>query len=129
VVFDLSIKVVENPNKEAGLTGKNTNTYQVVSKLSKESSTPQAVTTGFTDENYRIEVRSDRADGLTGAHEIGHTLIQPNENCTEHSASGIMTKNARDPQRGAFVSQETVNQIVESHQNKNLWSKIKSLFE
>ena len=40
-----------------------------------------------------------------------------------------MTENAKDPQHGAFVSQETVNKIVESHQNKNLWSKIESLFK
>ncbi len=93
VMFDLSLKVVENPLTEASLTGK------------------------------------DRADGLTGAHEVGHTLIQPNEDFSEHSTSGIMTENAKDPQHGAFVSQETVDEIVESHQNKNLWSKIESLFQ
>lgn len=95
----------------------------------KVSPNPQAITTGLTNENYKIEVRLDRADGLTGAHEVGHTLIQPNEDFSEHSTSGIMTENAKDPQHGAFVSQETVNEIVESHQNKNLWSKIESLFK
>ena len=129
VMFDLSLKVVENPLTEASLTGKNTNSYQVLPRLSKVSPNPQAITTGLTNENYKIEVRLDRADGLTGAHEVGHTLIQPNEDFSEHSTSGIMTENAKDPQHGAFVSQETVNEIVESHQNKNLWSKIESLFK
>ena len=129
VMFDLSLKVVENPLTEASLTGKNTNSYQVLPRLSKVSPNPQAITTGLTNENYKIEVRLDRADGLTGAHEVGHTLIQPNEDFSEHSTSGIMTENAKEPQHGAFVSQETVNEIVESHQNKNLWSKIESLFK
>lgn len=129
VMFDLSLKVVENPLTEASLTGKNTNSYQVLPRLSKVSPNPQAITTGLTNENYKIEVRLDRADGLSGAHEVGHTLIQPNEDFSEHTTSGIMTENAKNPQHGAFVSQETVNEIVESHQNKNLWSKIESLFK
>lgn len=84
---------------------------------------------GLTRDNRSIEVRSDRSNGLTGAHEIGHTLMNVNTKDGEHSASGIMTKSASDPQHGGYVSQETVNTIIESHKSSSLWSRIKSLFE
>ncbi len=32
-----------------------------------------------------------------------------------NSTSGVMTRNANDPQRGEYVSQKTVNTMVESH--------------
>lgn len=50
----------------------------------------------------------------------------------EHAMEGIMTNSRTDSQRGEFVSQETINTIVKSHNNQNnksLWQKIVSFFE
>ena len=51
---------------------------------------------------------------------------------SEHAATGVMTKSISDDGRSWSVSQETVNNIVESNgfnQNPTLWQKIKSWFE
>ena len=48
------------------------------------------------------------------------------------AATGVMTKSISDEGRSWSVSQETVNNIVESNnfnQNPTLWQKIKSWFE
>ncbi len=132
VKFNLSVKKIDNPHNGANLGGSYANSYEVVPQLSAETSTPGAKATGLTkSDNRSIEVRSDRADGLTGAHEVGHTLMNVNTQDGEHSTSGIMTGNANDPQRGEYVSQETVNTMVESHgiNDNSIWSKIKSVFE
>ena len=131
IKFNLSVKKTDNMHNSVNLGGVYANSYEVVSQLSTETSTPNARATGLTKNNRSIEVRSDRADGLTGAHEIGHTLMNVNTKDGEHSTSGIMTGNANDSQRGEYVSQETVNTMVESHgiNNNSIWSKIKSVFE
>ena len=131
VKFNLSVKKSDNLHNSVNLGGADANSYEVVSQLSAETSTPNARATGLTKGNRSIEVRSDRADGLTGAHEVGHTLMNVNTKDGEHSTSGIMAGNANDPQRGGYVSQETVNTMVESHgiNDNSIWSKIKSVFE
>ena len=131
VKFNLSVKKSENLHNSVNLGGTDANSYEVVPQLSAETSTPNARATGLTKDNRSIEVRSDRADGLTGAHEVGHTLMNINTKDGEHSTNGIMTGNASDPQRGEYVSQETVNTMVESHgiNDNSIWSKIKSVFE
>ena len=129
VRFDLSIKTTDNPRNTANLEGAYANSYEVVQQLSAETSTQGAKAIGLTKDNRSIEVRSDKSDGLTGAHEVGHTLMNVDTKDGEHSSSGIMTRSANDPQHSEYVSQETVNTIIESHKSNSLWSRIKSLFE
>ena len=65
---------------------------------------------------------------LTGAHEIGHTLMNLSGDLDiEHSSSGVMTKTGDSPNRGKFISQETINNIIESNQSS--WQKIKFFLE
>ena len=51
----------------------------------------------------------------------------------EHAMEGIMTNSRTDSQRSSSVRQETIDMIINSHDNnpnnKSLWQKIVSFFE
>ena len=59
-----------------------------------------------------IEVRPEKAEETTGAHEIGHILG------LDHYDEGIMTPHPSDPGRTDEVTQENVDDIIESDEKK-----------
>ncbi len=130
VSFNLSVIPSDNPRKDAALSSNDySNSYEVVSDLGTKTigSTTYTIT-GQTRDNYQIEVRDSHKNELTGAHEVGHSLMNLSGTPdVEHSPSGVMTKTGDSPSRGKFVSQETINNIINS--NQSLWQKVKSWFE
>ena len=69
---------------------------------------------GRTDMKTRshIEVRPEKAEETTGAHEIGHILG------LDHYDEGIMTPHPSDPGRTDEVTQENVDDIIESDEKR-----------
>lgn len=130
VSFNLTVIPSDNPRKDAALSSNDySNSYEVVSDLGTKTigSTTYTIT-GQTRDNYQIEVRDSHKNELTGAHEVGHSLMNLSGTPdVEHSPSGVMTKTGDSPSRGKFVSQETINNIINS--NQSLWQKVKSWFE
>ena len=130
VSFNLTVIPSDNPRKDAALSSNDySNSYEVVSDLGTKTigSTTYTIT-GQTRDNYQIEVRDSHKNELTGAHEVGHSLMNLSGTPdVEHSPSGVMTKTGDSPSRGKFVSQETINNIINS--NRSLWQKVKSWFE
>ena len=128
VQYALSVYSSKNPEKDAGTDD---NSFKVVNTLGTNVEGNKK--TGETIANYKISVADAYKEESTGAHEIGHTLMNvPKGEGSEHAATGVMTKSISDDGRSWSVSQETVNNIVESNgfnQNPTLWQKIKSWFE
>ena len=128
VQFALSVFSSKNPNKAAGTDD---NSFKIVNTLGTNAEGNKK--TGETKANYQISVADAYKDESTGAHEIGHTLMNVSkEKGSEHADTGVMTKSISDEGRSWSVSQETVNNIVESNgfnQNPTLWQRIKSWFE
>ncbi len=132
--FDL--KVIQssgNPKNDVVLSHNSySNSYEIVNDI---GTTPEGnVITGQTKYNHNINVKNSHDETLTGAHEVGHTLMNiSGDPDVEHSASGVMTSYGNSEERNAVVSQETVNNIVESNgfnqNNQTLWKQIKSVFE
>ena len=133
VNFELTIKQADNPYNAAALGDKYDNSYTVFNTLDFKTSVPNATATGGTKENKHIQILQDKSKGLTGKHEIGHTLMNMKGLQDEHAKQGIMTQFLNDSQRGEFVTQETINTIVNSHKNnpnnRSLWQKFLSIFE
>ena len=110
---------------------KHDNSYEIVENITSKDG---ILVIGETKYDYSIKVRKDRQNGLTGAHEVGHTLMKTRNQDEEHSKEGIMTSIANDNNRGEYVSQETVDVIVESHDydfenNKQIWKSVISIFK
>ena len=131
VRFELKAYQSNNPKNEilSGTISKNT--YGVVRSLGKDAN--GNLRTGVTINNQHIKVIEARESGTTGAHEVGHSLMDTHNQDYEHTESGIMTPHVNDNNRSKRVTQETVNTIVESNgfnsKNQSLWSRIKSFFE
>ena len=134
VRFNLTaLQTNNNPINDVALNADNSsNSYELVSDIDIKTDIPNAIVTGLTTNNNNIKVLENNANGLTGAHEIGHTLMNTDNQEYEHAMHGIMTSSGTDSQRGKFVSQETVDAIVNSHNNQNsksLWQRIISFIE
>ena len=134
VHFDLKAFQSNNPRNDVALNNdKSSNSYEIVSSIDFPTETPNAVVTGLTTNNTYVQVVKSNAEGLTGPHEIGHTLMNANKQEYEHTQQGIMTKSGTDSQRSSSVRQETIDMIINSHDNnpnnKSLWQKIVSFFE
>ena len=131
VRFELKAYQSNKPKNEilSGTISKNT--YGVVRSLGKDAN--GNLRTGVTINNQHIKVIEARESGTTGAHEVGHSLMDTHNQDYEHTESGIMTPHVNDNNRSKRVTQETVNTIVESNgfnsKNQSLWSRIKSFFE
>jgi RHS repeat-associated protein len=71
------------------------------------------IVNGTTDKRTKshIEVRPEREDADTGAHEVGHILG------LAHSETGIMTEASNDPNRTDEVSQNEIDQIIQYDQD------------
>lgn len=127
VQFKLTVKLSKRPVEEAERdVDLDANSYVVVSSLAPNIN-------GQTEKHYKIQVTDAKKDTFTGAHEVGHTLMQSDNPDDDHSNSGIMTPYATSPERSETVSQETVDKIVESNgfeqKNQTIWQRIKSLFD
>ena len=133
VRFDLTALRSNNPQNDVALNADDiSNSYKLVSSINVKTYISNAIVTGLTINNNQVQVLEKNANNLTGAHEIGHTLMNTSNQKYEHTTQGIMTTSGTDSQRGEFVSQETVNTIINSHNNqsnKSLWQKIVSFFE
>ena len=130
VSFNLTVIPSDNPRKDAAMSlNNNSNSYEVVPNLGTKTIGSTVYTiNGHTKDNYQIEVVDSHKNELTGAHEIGHTLMNLSGDLDiEHSSSGVMTKTGDSPNRGKFISQETINNIIESNQSS--WQKIKFFLE
>ena len=107
------------------------NSYRVVATIGKNKNGD--IVTGRVKDNKNIEVANNYKFSTTGAHEVGHTLMNNGNQDDEHTMDGIMTEASNDPNRSESVSQETVNNIVETNgfdqKNKSLWQRILDLLK
>lgn len=133
VQFNLKVFISSGiPNNDAVHSSDNcSNSFEIVPFI--RSTEEGNIVTGETISNYRILVMDSHKDGLTGAHEVGHTLMNISAQFdNEHSKSGVMTKYGNVSSREACVTQETINKIVESNGfyklNKSSWQKFISWF-
>ena len=132
VRFDLRVKLSsDRPEHDAVLSSNDySNSYEVVPELGKDINGNEI--SGQTFRNYRIRVKKSYKETLTGAHEVGHSLMNClNGNASEHDSEGVM-KQGRKNDKDGYVTQDIVNNIVESNgfeqKNQSLWEKIISLF-
>ena len=131
VQFALNVYSSKNP-KESAAFREDGNTFEVVKSLGYDENGNLITGHVPSSSNCNISVIDSHKETLTGAHEVGHTLMNVPIKDAEHSATGVMTKTNDRSVRSASVSQETVNSIVESNgfkQNPTLWQKIISWFE
>ena len=131
VQFSLNVYSSKNSKASAALE-MDGNTFEVVKSLGYNEN--GYLITGHvpSQSNCHISVIDSHKETLTSAHEMGHTLMNIPIKDAEHSAIGVMTKTNDPSVRSASVSQETVNNIVESNgfnSNQTLWQKIKTWFE
>ena len=99
------------------------NVYEIVKDLGTNANGDKI--TGSTAGSKFIQVTKDNEFSTTGAHEVGHTLMNANSQAEEHSQSGIMTEYKNVPKRDGTVSEETIKTIVETNgfeqKSKSLW--------
>jgi RHS repeat-associated protein len=131
VQFALDVYSTNNPTESAKFDG---NTFEIVKSLGCDEKGNLITGQVPSKTNCHISVIDSRKETLTGAHEMGHTLMNlQGGKDAEHSTTGVMTKYGNTEGRTASVSQETVNKIVESNgfnqKTQTLWQRIKSWFE
>ena len=131
VQFALDVYSANNPTESAKFDG---NTFEIVKSLGCDEKGNLITGQVPSKTNCHISVIDSRKETLTGAHEMGHTLMNlQGGKDAEHSTTGVMTKYGNTEGRTASVSQETVNKIVESNgfnqKTQTLWQRIKSWFE
>lgn len=132
VQFALKVYSSANPNIDASFA-EDGNTFKIVKTLGHNED--GHLITGHVPvlTNRDISVIDSHKETLTGAHEVGHTLMNIPKKDAEHSVTGVMTKTNIPNVRSASVSQETVNSIIESNgfnqKDQTVWQKIKSWFE
>ena len=133
VVFNLNVAISTHPRNSVNLKlDKPSNSYEVIHDI--DANKIGIVVTGRTKSNRYIQVRESHKEKLTGAHEVGHTLMRlEGDRDIEHSQSGVMTSVGNVKERSHTIDQETVNKIIESNNFNNttslLWEKIKSIFK
>ena len=108
VKFEITIRTSEKPRKDADNDNIG-NSYEISQMKGEKTSV-----NGRTDMKTRshIEVRPEKAEETTGAHEIGHILG------LDHYDEGIMTPHPSDPGRTDEVTQENVDDIIESDEKR-----------
>jgi RHS repeat-associated protein len=118
VEFDITV-VKTNKEGERLRNDANTdssgNSYEITEELGTTGERLGRKAVGVTDERTRshMKVLPEREDADTGAHEVGHILG------LDHSEEGIMTETCNDPNRSDEVSQDEVDQIIESDQERH----------
>lgn len=122
VKFHLEVKTSSNPKKDVkNIKDKHNLNYYIYGQPSSNNEKPGFVTTGSTTKKNQIVISKQYEQGLTGSHEMGHSLnLTPEDG---HSLEGIMKAHEKDPEKDRFITQDNVNHMIDSAEDK--WIKIK----
>lgn len=121
VKFEIIVKEVKDDDKpahEAGLDNSETGNSYIVQKIDQKSPIKGFRINGETKKEQHITVSPDRAETATGAHEVGHILSLGDTD------EGIMTWSASAPGSSDEVTQDNIDQIIESDQKRHPISTI-----
>lgn len=105
--FQIEIEITNNPEKNA-LKDEIGNSYEI-GEVPDKNKRKDVQQNGITYGNKYSIIIPEKADGQTGAHEIGHQLS------AEHDSSGIMTVYANNSNKSDEVTQNNIDCIIESY--------------
>lgn len=107
VEFQIEVELANNPEKSAS-KDEIGNSYEI-GEVPDKNKRKDVQQNGITYGNKYSIIIPEKADGQTGAHEIGHQLS------AEHDSSGIMTVDANNSNRSDEVTQNNIDCIIESY--------------
>ena len=118
VIFYLEVKESNNAITIVNIQDKNGNKNSYLYGSPKNDNNLDGyITTGSTENHKHIIILKSYGTGtLTGAHEIGHTLMLTAENM--HSEKGIMKAHEKNPITDGFITQENINSMMKSSQTR-----------